>query len=80
MMLNAEELSTKKFILSAKDTFEEMARTVIRTTDAKKYSMLNNSSNLSTYGKRYIWQRKWRMVYNANTSIYGVIWICCKNS
>lgn len=41
MMLNAEELSTKKFILSAKDTFEEMARTVIRTTDAKKYSMLN---------------------------------------
>jgi hypothetical protein len=41
MMLTAEELATKKFILSAKGTFEDMASTVIRTTHSDRYTMLN---------------------------------------
>ena len=41
MMLNAEDLATKKFILDAKGTFEDMASTVIRTSHPDKYTMLN---------------------------------------
>lgn len=40
-ILEVEDLSMKSFILSAEDTFEDVAKTVVRVKTVKKYTMLN---------------------------------------
>ena len=51
MILGVEDLATKAFILKAKDTFEDMAKCVIRTTNPKKYTMLKYEEILEKMGK-----------------------------
>lgn len=41
MMLELDDLATKSFVASAKDTFEDVAKTVVKPTNEKKYTMLN---------------------------------------
>lgn len=40
-ILRAEDIATKSFVASAKDLFEQTAKTVVRTKVVKKYTMLN---------------------------------------
>lgn len=40
-ILHAEDIATKSFVASAKDLFEQTAKTVVRTKVVKKYTMLN---------------------------------------
>lgn len=40
-ILRTEDIATKSFVASAKDLFEQTAKTVVRTKVVKKYTMLN---------------------------------------